>query len=718
MNQEEQRLAAEFKRLKAARTAAQDGLHKNWSLKAKTRGLQKAVVLNRIKQAVDQLRVALGVKVVPVEEEDEADTDDIMVVLDDDEEESVPNIPREKSKLDALIQTEIATVVDGVLEGVAPDDLNKIKDWIPKLRAVLVDLLRTEHQFDLCRSDLRRVQRMIAKRTGEEHPTAEGPFVRTKPWLSEHTVDLASGKVRFPKYYYARAGKQVFGEWTTGSGKVLAFHHFVHLVRDRPLYAFKIIRTGPAPAPAPAAAADGNCERLHQPGIIPPAEAVLRCVYQQWSHLGVWSKPSDSNAVVRVEGKQPMRKTNGVYLDDVYMAFTVGLQWIAKFTRLVPTDDERAHLVDYMRNVRGQFHTAMQNSLRSASRMEVDALGNEIREDDAIVPLAPGPGIMPAPVTTKQIDALVVVGALVRRVALVTHSLYATLRRTILAHAVCGHRTHGGYVLSIRTIQRESFPAKTWKALVVQELVRMGSTPVTHVEKLFARSTQTMRLVCLDGPGPRYAWPATDQTLKRMRRGDFCDRTFAHAVKVVDGLRVLTAAVLRDYGPSHPLFAAPSLTGLLDYTLQRMLGIMRECADVMRRAPRDVLRVCQKKGMDEMCTLFLERPPDPPHPPNIPMCLLLGTGIMSEDILFLRRLQAFNRVRLLRVMHQQAVKQWTVDTRPLQTPQLDCRVSTSDRTDWKQAYRTMWPSKFESMATTGKRSVSTYMLLQMESPLS
>src|SRR5690606_28807647 len=145
--------------------------------------------------------------VVPVEEEEDGPEllDDIVVVLDDDEEEdSAPNIPREKSKLDALIQTEVKTVVNGVLEGVARDDLDKIKDWIPKLQAVLVDVLRTEHQFDMCRSDLRRVQRLIAKRTGEDVPTPEGPFVHTKRWLNEHTVDLASGKVQFPRYYYAR----------------------------------------------------------------------------------------------------------------------------------------------------------------------------------------------------------------------------------------------------------------------------------------------------------------------------------------------------------------------------------------------------------------------------------------------------------------------------------------------------------------------------------
>lgn len=60
---------------------------------------------------------------------------------------------------------------------------------------------------------------------------------------------------------------------------------------------------------------------------LPPSETILNCVYQQWKKLAVWVDPAAEHPVaLRVEGKQRDSTNQAVLRDDVWMAFSIGLQ--------------------------------------------------------------------------------------------------------------------------------------------------------------------------------------------------------------------------------------------------------------------------------------------------------------------------------------------------------------------------------------------------------
>ena len=45
------------------------------------------------------------------------------------------------------------------------------------------------------------------------------------------------------------------------------------------------------------------------------------------------------------------------------MAFSIGMQWCTRFTRLLATDADRYRLVQYMRTMRGTLHRALHQVL-------------------------------------------------------------------------------------------------------------------------------------------------------------------------------------------------------------------------------------------------------------------------------------------------------------------------------------------------------------------
>lgn len=49
------------------------------------------------------------------------------------------------------------------------------------------------------------------------------------------------------------------------------------------------------------------------------------------------------------------------------MAFTIGIQWLTKFTVLLRTDQDRERLVQYMKDVRKTVHLQLQTSLDLAA---------------------------------------------------------------------------------------------------------------------------------------------------------------------------------------------------------------------------------------------------------------------------------------------------------------------------------------------------------------
>ena len=138
------------------------------------------------------------------------------------------------------------------------------------------------------------------------------------------------------------------------------------------------------------------------------ATETLACVYHQWQALRVTTHPT-TGKVVRVQGKQPDPETKKAQRDDVWMAFRIGMQWCARFTRLLPDAGQRDLLVDYMRRLTTTVIQALQDNLHVFSALS-EQEDQEQEDQDTSPAVQKVPGIhclsILSPVET---EALVVV---------------------------------------------------------------------------------------------------------------------------------------------------------------------------------------------------------------------------------------------------------------------------------------------------------------------
>ena len=146
------------------------------------------------------------------------------------------------------------------------------------------------------------------------------------------------------------------GETTTLKEKIRGFSHWVHIVkvaREQRVTRLRLLVTTKT---ATYREQDAACAKLPTGGPLQHPFTVLRCVFDQWSRLQVSVQATDPKKVIRIKGKardmEEEDNTSDVHRDDVWMAFSIGLQWCSRFTRLLPTDDARARLVDFMGDIR------------------------------------------------------------------------------------------------------------------------------------------------------------------------------------------------------------------------------------------------------------------------------------------------------------------------------------------------------------------------------
>ena len=187
-----------------------------------------------------------------------------------------------------------------------------------------------------------------------------------------------------------------------------------------------------------------------------------------------------TNKVVRVEGKQG--GSHDTKKDDVWMAFSIGMrhpfirsmgvvnlvrnamlcvfhiwhtawspppthdaslkrclfgmQWCARFTRLLPDQEQRRTLVDYMRKLGKTVYAALEDNLRDAGLDVVAGNIPALVEDLE----APEP-VPPLPVPTLNVpvrEALVVITAMAHAMHRIGTTLAQMVRRLVLAGAVHG----------------------------------------------------------------------------------------------------------------------------------------------------------------------------------------------------------------------------------------------------------------------------------------
>ena len=167
-------------------------------------------------------------------------------------------------------------------------------------------------------------------------------------------------------------------------------------------------------------------------------------------------KLNDLRAVYRVEGKGIDENKQRTY-DDVYMAYTIGLQWITKFTYL-PDDSTRKNLVKYMKKVGSTVRQALQQNLKlldSSDEPEEDEktlLGNVSRQK-----------VQREIMNRDECNAFVIIGAISSATYNIGLQVAKDIRRLIVCSFANGKEPAYGFGLSFqKRKQYTSAGKKKW----------------------------------------------------------------------------------------------------------------------------------------------------------------------------------------------------------------------------------------------------------------
>ena len=354
------------------------------------------------------------------------------------------------------------------------------------------------------------------------------------------------------------APKSMLGETTTLREKIRAFQHFVYIMTNQSVPRLKILNTNQYTLPFDAKADPCNgIPHILGPGQLVHPFTVLHCVYEQWRNLQVYVDASNRSSILRIRGKAMMDDGEGgesVARDDLWMAFSIGMQWCSCFTRMLPNAGARRRLVEYMRNIRVKVNHAIQQCLRDA------ALSDDTPIDTSIIPviISEDPPQIESLPRDEVIEASVAVYAMVNAITLQCHGLHDICRRVIMACAAEGWRPHPGFrirarkVVRVREIgQRQRF----WKQKVGEWLRKEEAREGTMEEftTTFGVTSSTLRISSAAPYSCLHCWPGLYQREKAVLSlpvGKYLERMQEHlavlehlcinALKVHAPLRVYT----------------------------------------------------------------------------------------------------------------------------------------------------------------------------------
>lgn len=305
-----------------------------------------------------------------------------------------------------LTEKRIAEVLEGQLDRAqaAVNDSEErhriLKAWMQEQNVLQVAVAYAEADaaFQRTQEEVRAaneaIQSYLQRNDGQEGVVHDYVRLSSLAALGEqHVVDAQTGRVTFPANAYWAAKKTVFGEQTTEKEKALAFRHFVRIVQDGgPMLV--LMRDPNELTLATEGDAAAECAGCHDTDVgcdLIPAVRLLTCIHQQWSRLLVTVDPV-TGKVVRVEGKQsadtPTPNNKTVHTDDIWMAFSIGMQWCVRFCRLLPNNDQRRLLVDYMRRLTQTVDSSLQESLRDAG---LDSIRTDRNRPATMFRADPGP---------------------------------------------------------------------------------------------------------------------------------------------------------------------------------------------------------------------------------------------------------------------------------------------------------------------------------------
>lgn len=268
-----------------------------------------------------------------------------------------------------LVEIEVANILANVMEGVLGRNADRseraefLRLWATDLQPLLVEFIHLERRLRAAQATAAQLRTRIRReRHGEDdeaqattnnndQSTTTGvfgqghPFAAIAPFPPGHTVDASTDRIVYPQDFYRAAAKTALGAYTSRAEKVRAYRHFVAAMRSTPAFDCLVLSAASidpeTPDPLQSLRTSPGPLRTH----LPRAPTVLRAVYSQWRRLLAIRGPD--GRLVAVEGKNNFTNS-GDLRDDVWMAFSIGFQWLTRFTRLLPTDTDRRRLVQYM----------------------------------------------------------------------------------------------------------------------------------------------------------------------------------------------------------------------------------------------------------------------------------------------------------------------------------------------------------------------------------
>ena len=530
---------------------------------------------------------------------------------------------------------------------------------------------------------------------------------RIRPWPEEHRVtyegqDPTIGKVVYPPGMYYNAKRTAFGTQTTETEKAMTFNYFVGLVKSS-LHPMSLLVPPDEP---PSARVDCKMLRQSPKGpfhAIQYGETVFRCIVHQWSQLYVMV--DKKGVAVHVTGKQPGQRGDGVHKDDMWMAFSIGIQWCTEFTRLIPNAYFREQMVGYMRSLKRDSFDAMRLSLQAA----------ELGGDDTTIP-RDGPSIAPVQPETaiprtiaiapRALAASVAVCALVNAAINCTWDLRCLLRSLIVALDIQGHRPPKMYALTGGRIERGvRAPNNIVREQVLRSLRREDRTaiPLDTLQKTFGRSSHIVRFVCT--ASARHAWPGDARNGNTRRRGGTPQSIRDQLEWIrerIQRLMVIEPSIMSVYAVDHAVLASVNTQPLLNMFLARLFRMTKDTETLISTAmaiDRDAIHLCNTKWMGELNQLWVDK--SLVASTEAPWGFFALYTQCAEELQFLRSLATFDRNRIVGSFLQSDQRRLECPL-PGGYPAIGVRLTVRAYTDWVQAFRTLFPTQYAKWKATSK----------------
>jgi hypothetical protein len=594
-------------------------------------------------------------------------------LLGDEFDKTLPTNEEIDRLVDSVLETVTSQIVEEVGAVPAADRASFTAFAQTALKPVLVEERLQWYALNQLQKQVANLKSQVDEFDREGVKNNEDMF-RTKPWPGGVDAQKEDAPVRLERHdLWWKAPKTAFGETTTLQEKVRAFRHWMHVVR----------KSGTQQSYLQVFPSDGegvfepydhrmdSCEQVSVElgvGRLLDPNTILRCVHQQWRKLQVYIDTATLN-VLRIRGKAPLDNDDTqqpVARDDLWMAFSIGMQWCSRFTRLIP-EHAQPRLVEYMSHMRVLVHGAIQQCLREASLDE--------EEDSNAVPEALPKQSLAAP-GVNTMDALVAVGGVFNGMQTMCTYLRDACRSLIVAFAAHGGTSRAGFSVRARRIRRpvsrlqetEAF----WKEQVGMQLreqkKRNFVSEMGRIQREFSVVRSHVRIVCAP-PHRAQVWPLSVASLKRWfddeASTDVQTRTASMLQSAEEKLLLLesvTKIVLANHAAHHPVLQDMCAQNLPMLILRRVIVLVQLFRTLIPRIPSIVLQTWSESHVTQLSEKLYGRlvyeTEEESVDQEIPLPLFTMYTELTEEHVFLKRLQHFTRSKMIDYLPHVEGMQW------------------------------------------------------------